>query len=214
MRHFRQVAGWTASQTAREYGCSVSHISRVEHGATRPSRGLVDFYETAFEADGLLYSLFEVAQYAAEQNRRRFGGRQPRRIRAAAGDATEFVDDTVPHGTVVSPGILFVKEWRIRNAGSVSWRNRQIERQGPLTGPGLMTSPRYLPVPDTEPGGIAEIQAVLKAPTYECSSIAYFKMVDEAGFLCFPDEHQLGLDVLIRVTPRRLEDSLETSKVR
>ena len=28
---------------------------------------------------------------------------------------------------------------------------------------------------------------------------AYFKMVDRDGFLCFPDEHQLGLDVLVRV---------------
>jgi hypothetical protein len=24
-------------------------------------------------------------------------------------------------------------------------------------------------------------------------------MVDDEGFLCFPDEHQLGLDVLVRV---------------
>jgi hypothetical protein len=37
------------------------------------------------------------------------------------------------------------------------------------------------------------------APGYDCSSIAYFKMIDEAGFLCFPDVHQLGLDVLVRV---------------
>jgi hypothetical protein len=56
-----------------------------------------------------------------------------------------------------------------------------------------------VPIPDTEPGEIAEIDAVLKAPGYDCSSIAYFKMVNEDGFLCFPDEHQLGLDVLVRV---------------
>lgn len=34
---------------------------------------------------------------------------------------------------------------------------------------------------------------------YECSTMAYFKMVDEDGYVCFPDEHQLGLDVLVRV---------------
>jgi hypothetical protein len=81
----------------------------------------------------------------------------------------------------------------------VPWRDRRLERQGPLTGPGLITSPRFVPVPDTEPGEIAEITAPLKAPGYDCSSIAYFKMVDEKAFFCFPDVHQLGLDVLVRV---------------
>lgn len=51
----------------------------------------------------------------------------------------------------------------------------------------------------TDPGEIAEITAPLKAPGYDCSSIAYFKMVDADGFLSFPDDHQLGLDVLVRV---------------
>jgi hypothetical protein len=40
---------------------------------------------------------------------------------------------------------------------------------------------------------------LLKAPGYDCSSIAYFKMVDSEGVLCFPDDHSLGLDVLVRV---------------
>jgi len=68
-----------------------------------------------------------------------------------------------------------------------------------LTGPGLITSLRFVSMPDTEPGQIVEITAPLKAPTYDCSSIAYFKMVDEQGRLCFPDNYQLGLDVLVRV---------------
>lgn len=199
MQKTRQVHGWSASRTAKEFGCSVSHISRVEHGTSKPSRALVQFYEEQFEADGLLLSLFEVAEHAGEQDRRRAGGRRPKRVRAIEGDATAFVDDTIPHGTVMAPGVFFVKTWRIRNVGSVPWRGRRLERQGPLTGPGLITSDRFVAVPDTEPAGIAEIQAVLKAPGYDCSSIAYFKMVDEQGFFCFPDVHQLGLDVLVRV---------------
>ncbi|HTB48562.1 MAG TPA: hypothetical protein VK712_00585 [Verrucomicrobiae bacterium] len=50
---------------------------------------------------------------------------------------------------------------------------------------------------------MAEITALLKAPTYDCSSIAYFKMVDADGRLCFPDNYQLGLDVLVRVAGQR-----------
>jgi hypothetical protein len=113
------------------------------------------------------------------------------------------VEDTIPHGTEMEPGLWFVKTWRIRNAGRVPWEGRRLERQGPLTGPGLITSHRYVDVPDTDAGDVAEISVPMMAPGYDCSSIAYFKMVDHEGFLCFPDDYQLGLDVLVRVAPDR-----------
>jgi transcriptional regulator with XRE-family HTH domain len=200
MQKLRLVHGPSVRQIAREFGCSPSHISRVERGDTKPSRALVQFYEERFEGDGLLLSLFEVAEHAGEQERRRAGGRRHRRrVRALEGDASAFVDDTVPHGTLMAPGILFDKTWRIRNVGTVPWRDRRLERQGPLTGPGLITSPQFVRIRDTAPGEIVEITVPLKAPGYDCTSIAYFKMVDEKGFFCFPDAHQLGLDVLVRV---------------
>lgn len=200
MRKLRQVGGWNIAQTASEFRCSTSHISRVERGLNKPSRVLVQFYEEHFEGDGMLLSLFEVAEHNAEQDRRRFGGRRPRLIRAIEGDVSAFVDDTIPHGTLMTPGMLFVKTWRIRNAGTVPWKGRRLERQGPLTGPGLITSiVRQVDIDDTEPGEVVEIEVPLKAPGYDCSSIAYFKMVDAEGFLCFPDDYQLGLDVLVRV---------------
>jgi transcriptional regulator with XRE-family HTH domain len=199
MQKVRLVYGTTVRQTAAEFRCSASHISRVERGDTKPSRELVQFYEERFEADGLLLSLFEVVEHSAEQNRRRFGGRRPKVVRALEGDATAFVGETVPQGSLMVPGEVFEKVWRIRNVGTVRWQARRLERQGPLTGPGLITSQRYTPIPDTAPGGIAEIKAALKAPTYDATSVAYFKMVDAEGFLCFPDVHQLGLDVLVRV---------------
>jgi hypothetical protein len=199
MRQLRRVNGWTASAVAEGYGCHVSHISRIERGA-RPSRTLVEFYEEQFEAEGMLLSLFEVVDYNAEQERRRAGGHRPRRIKAITGDASTFVDDTVPHGTQLEPGIIFVKTWRIRNSGAVAWKGRRLERQGPLTGPGLITSiVRHSEIPDAEPGETVEIEVPLKAPGYDCTSIAYFKMIDADGNLCFPSNYQLGLDVLVRV---------------
>lgn len=203
MQKARMVHGWTGKQTAKAFGCSASHISRVEHGLNPPSRALVLFYEETFEMDGILLSLFEVTEHHGEQERRRAGGHRPRLTHAIPGDASSFVDDTVPHGTLMTPGEVFVKTWRIRNSGSVPWQSRQLERQGPLTGPGLITSLRYLPIPDTQPGELAEITAVLKAPTYDCSSIAYFKMVDSEGRLSFPENYQLGLDVLVGVRGQR-----------
>ena len=203
MRQLRRVAKVSGVELAKQFGCSPSHISRVEHGTARPSRELVQFYEDTFEADGMLLSLFEVVEHAGEQNRRRVGGRRPSLTQAIPGDASAFVGDTVPHGTQMSPGEFFEKEWRIKNSGTVPWVDRQLERQGPLTGPGLITSGRYIAVPNTKPGKIAKIVANLRAPSYDCTSIAYFKMVrqldDGTTALCFPGDYQLGLDVLVRV---------------
>ena len=199
MQKLRLVNGVTGKQVAEKFGCSPAHISRVEQGSSKPSRGLVQFYEDRFEADGLLLSLFEVAVQAPEQERRRAGGRRARLHRAVPGDASTFVGDTIPHGTLMEPGQVFEKVWRVKNSGTVAWEGRQLERQGPLTGPGLITSQRFVEIPKTKPGQVAEITALLKAPTYDCSSIAYFKMVDSEGRLSFPDSYQLGLDVLVMV---------------
>jgi hypothetical protein len=99
----------------------------------------------------------------------------------------------------MQPGQVFEQTWRVRNSGKVAWKGRKLERQGPLTGPGLISSLRFVDIADTKPGADVAVTALLKAPTYDCSSIAYFKMVDAEGRLCFPDSYQLGLDVLVRV---------------
>jgi transcriptional regulator with XRE-family HTH domain len=202
MQKLRQVNGVTGKQVAKEFGCSPAHISRIEKGG-KPSRELVQFYEDRFEGDGLLLSLFEVAEHAPEQERRRAGGKRPKLHRAVPGDGSTFLGDTIPHGSLMEPGQVFEQTWRVKNSGTVAWEGRRLERQGPLTGPGLISSPKFVDIPDTKPGAVAEITAPLKAPTYDCSSIAYFKMVDSEGQLCFPDSYQLGLDVLVRVEGQR-----------
>ncbi len=204
MQKQRLMHGWTAKQVADAFVCSPSHISRVEQGS-KPSRELVQFYEDTFEADGLLLSLFEVAESAPEQERRRAGGRRPKLKRAIPGDASTFVGDTIPHGSLMEPGQVFEQTWTVRNSGKVPWKGRRLERQGPLTGPGLISSLRFADIPDTEPRAVGAITAWLKAPTYDCSSIAYWKMVDADGALCFPDSYQLGLDVLVMVRGQRAD---------
>ena len=180
MQKLRLVHGVAAKQVAEEFGCSAAHISRIEKGS-KPSRELVQFYEDRFQGDGLLLSLFEVAVQAPEQARRRAGGKRPKPQRAIPGDGSRFLGDTVPHGTLMEPGQVFEQTRRVKNSGTVAWAGRRLERQGPLTGPGLISSLRFVDIPDTEPGEVVAITALLKAPTYDCSSIAYFKMVDAGG---------------------------------
>ena len=206
MQKLRLVHGWTGKQLAEAYGCAPAHISRVEQGRIKPSRMLMLFYEEVFEAEGLLTSQFEVAVQADEQERRRWGGKRPKLYQATPGDASAFLGDTVPHGTRMKPGEVFEKTWQVRNVGTVAWKGRRLERQGPQTGPGLITSERFVDVPDTGPGEVAEIAALLKAPTYDCASIAYFKQVDADGKLCFPDNYQLGLDVLVLVRGQKPDE--------
>lgn len=209
LRQFRRVYGWSGAKVAADFGCSPSHISRVEHGTSRPSRELVQFYEETFEAEGVLLSLFEVVAHAGEQGRRRSAGHRPPMTVALPGDASTFVGDTIPHSTLMKPGEFFEKEWQVRNSGSVPWNGRKLERQGPLTGPGIITSERYILIPDTKPGRVATIKATLRAPSYDCSSIAYFKMIreedDGSVVLCFPGDYQLGLDVVVRVAGDAVE---------
>lgn len=205
MQKLRLINGWTGKQVAQEFGCDPSRISRIEQGSSKPTRPLVQFYEDTFDGDGVLLSLFEVVQTAPEQERRRFGGKRPKLYRAVPGDSSTFVSDTIPHGTLMSPGQAFEQTWTIQNTGTVAWEGRQLERQGPLTGPGLISSARFYEIADTKPGERVSVTAVLKSPTYDCSSIAYFKMVDSEGKLCFPDSYQLGLDVLVRVEGQRAD---------
>ena len=205
MQKQREVHGWTVKQTAKAFGCSPAHISRVEHGST-PSRALAQFYDDTFAAEDLVMSLYEVAVAAPEQDRRRAGGRRPQLRRATPGDVSEFIDDTIPHGTLMKPGEFFLKTWRVRNSGTVPWVGRQLERQGPITGPGLITSRERVAIPDTKPGEIAKIYAPLKAPTYDCCTIAYFKMVDAEAQLCFPENYMLGLDAVVLVRGQRPDE--------
>lgn len=106
----------------------------------------------------------------------------------------------------MQPGEVFTQTWRIRNSGEVPWTGRRLERQGPITGPGLISSPEFVDIPDSEPGEVAAVAAPLKAPTYDCSSIAYFKMVDADRYFCFPDSYMLGLDVLVMVRGQKPDE--------
>ena len=123
----------TAGRGRSEFGCSPAISPARARQPTQPGAGRSST-RTRFRPTACCSACYEVADHAPEQERRRAGGQRPRLHRAIPGDASAFVDETIPHGTLMEPGQVFEKTWRIKNTGQVTWKGRRLERQGPLTG--------------------------------------------------------------------------------
>ena len=79
-------------------------------------------------------------------------------------DDAEFMGDVVgANGRVSRPRGRFKKSWRIRNTGTVLWRNRFLTCEGATSTGGLKTPPRVR-IGETAPGGSVEVSAWITAP--------------------------------------------------
>jgi len=96
-------------------------------------------------------------------------------------------------------GATFTKSWTIRNSGSVPWHGRRLRRIGPTTGPWTLTSARFTPIPDTEPGETVSISVQVHTPQMETAAVAQWKMVDEDDLLYFPTKYSVGLALYVLV---------------
>lgn len=202
MRELREAAGVTVSDAARWSGWHKGHLSRVERGLTKPSADLVVWYDTAFgAAAALIAQLAELEESVradratTHRDRRRqrtaspiypltLGGTVP--VDYHPDDRSELIGETVPDGTQVSPEQVFDKTWTLRNAGPATWVARFLTRQGTPGVPGWLRSPGRVPVADTGPGEIVDVQMRLQAPPIAGACTAYFKMTDQTGRLYFP----------------------------
>lgn len=121
-------------------------------------------------------------------------------LNSTAKDASKFIRDvTIPDGKIMEPGEKFTKTWEILNAGNMVWKNRYLMRLGKFRDPILISSPRRVKIPYTNPGQIVQISVKLKAPEVATTTEAVWKMTFEDGKLCFPDRYKYGLFVKIQV---------------
>ena len=197
----REQAGMTQAQVAAEVGIDPSLISRVERGSRPASDRIIRYYGERFGAPDLLAGLAEIARESERDRRRR---RNPRLIARQAsypleGDEARFVSEAPPDGSTVPCGATFTKSWTIRNSGTVPWEGRRLRRIGPTTGPWTLTSARFMPVPDTEPGETVSISVELRAPQMETAAVAQWKMVDTDDLLYFPTIYSVGLALYVLV---------------
>lgn len=197
----REQADVTQAEIAATIGVDQSYISRVERGSRPASDRIIRYYSERFGAADLLASLVDIAREGDRERRRK---RDPLLIARQArypldGDEARFVSETPPDGSPVSCGVTFTKTWTIRNSGSVPWHGRRLRRIGPTTGPWVLTSPRFTPIPDTEPGETVSISVQVHTPQMETAAVAQWKMVDEDDLLYFPTKYSVGLALYVLV---------------
>ncbi len=197
----REQAGITQGEVAADIGVSQSYISRVERGSRPASDRIVRYYGERFGAPDLLASLVDIARESERDRQRR---RNPLLIARQnryplEGDEAKFVSEAPPDGSTVPCGATFTKTWTIRNSGTIPWLGRRLRRVGPTTGPWTLTSARFTPIPDTEPGETVSISVQVHTPQMETAAVAQWKMVDKDDLLYFPTKYSVGLALYVLV---------------
>jgi hypothetical protein len=89
-------------------------------------------------------------------------------------DAQYVADVTIPDGTRLDPGEVFVKTWRVRNTGACAWEGVTLQAKG--------LSP--VDVPEVAVGAEAEVSVQLQAPAAEgeYTAVWYFVAPDGTNF--------------------------------
>lgn len=190
----------TAADLARRVGKDRRTISGAEDGRDMPSEAVVHLLERELRTQGLLISRYE----AVLLEKRRLRLLQTTTSATPSPDATDadasiFIRETVPDGTLMVPGQRFEKTWTVRNSGSAPWVDRRLTRIGIAAGTGLITTPVQTPIPETLPGNEVTIMVPCVAQFVEGTSIAAFKMTDDEGRLYFPDRYFPGLQAQVTV---------------
>ena len=191
MRRIRDEAGISLRELENRGSWRRSTISQVETGRARPSRRLVEWYDTELGTDGLLLSIYAEART----------GQLPVAEPSSAGVAAATpVGDSSPAGVVppevrvveVDPpaGLLVATSERLQarvtlaNAGALPWRGLRLRRVGAYGGIRLIGSAPRVDVPDARPGRQVDVLLDLRAPELPGTAIAYWEVQAPDGLGC------------------------------
>lgn len=200
IRHWRELRGLSVQELASDVERDRRTITGVEDARDRPSETLINLIDDRLQSGGLIVSYYDAV--IAENRRQRLNRRGGSGVApdASEQDASVFLRESVPDGTLVLPGHRFEKTWTIRNAGAIEWENRYLTRIGIAAGPGLITTPHRIPLPVTQVGEELTIVVPCIAQFVEGTSRAVFKMTDAADRLYFPQaRYTIGLQVQVTV---------------
>ena len=95
-------------------------------------------------------------------------------------NVAQFITDvTIPDGTVMTPGQVFTKKWRIKNIGSCTWTGFSMV----FDSGNAMGAPATKPISDLGPGQEVDLEVSLTAPTPPDSYRGYFRITTNGGVL-------------------------------
>ncbi len=125
-------------------------------------------------------------------------------------DASAFISETIPDGSIFPAGQTFVKTWTIQNVGEFIWENRFLQcvnelnptQLSPLPNPEnyiLYPEQSLIPIPRTKPQQSITLKVSLTTPRISGCYVSYWKMVDENGKLCFPDGYGLSSTIFVKM---------------
>lgn len=106
-------------------------------------------------------------------------------------DASEYVTETIPDGTLLPTNTTVTKTWTLKNVGEVPWIGRKFRRMTPMS-VSYPASLSEVPVADTLPGETVVIAVEVTTSSIVGFSEVKFKMVDAQGNLCWPDDYPHG----------------------
>ncbi|MFI9552847.1 NBR1-Ig-like domain-containing protein [Nonomuraea endophytica] len=114
------------------------------------------------------------------------------------GDAAVFVADvTLPDCMHVGAGETLTKVWRLKNAGSVPWQGYSLRRLDPAQQADQCRTVTAVPIKDTPPGEMVEIQTVVTTPMNPGLCYARFKMVNASGKVVFPGSRPVTFQIIV-----------------
>ena len=94
-------------------------------------------------------------------------------------DKLGFIADvTIPDGSILSPGTLFYKSWRVQNTGTCAWGPGY--RLAFISGSQL-GAVSTVAIPPVQPGGVFDIAAPMFAPAQPGAYRGLWQMVNPAG---------------------------------
>jgi murein DD-endopeptidase MepM/ murein hydrolase activator NlpD len=102
-----------------------------------------------------------------------------------------FVGETIPDGTVLTPGQRFVKTWRVRNTGNTVWKGYTLRFQSH----DRMSGPESTPLPELRVQQEGEVSLELIAPSTSGRHLSYWRPHDADGK---PFDYYLFVDIQVR----------------
>lgn len=187
MRKMRGEAGVSLRDLETRGHWRRSTISQVENGIARPSRQLVEWYDTELGSDGLLMSIY--AEARACQLR---GGRE-----SASDDVLLTLDVDPPTGLLVNRGARLQARITVANGGRRAWRERRLVRMGAYSGRRLISSAPAAPVADLAPGEHTDVVIPIRAPELPGSTVAYWRLADPDGAKCAPSSPPVAVLLVV-----------------